>query len=41
VDALVQAMAAFDAPDSAGEVISQNVKEQLQPVITSSWQATT
>ena len=38
VDALVQAMAAFDAPTSAGEEIPQDVKDQLQPVLATSWQ---
>ncbi|WP_415891703.1 calcium-binding protein [Neptuniibacter sp. PT8_73] len=38
VDALVQAMAAFDAPGGAGEEIPQDVKDQLQPVLASSWQ---
>lgn len=32
-----QAIAAFDAPAGAGEVMPQDVKEQLQPVLTSSW----
>ena len=38
VDALVQAMAAFDAPNGVGEEIPQDVKDQLQPVLASSWQ---
>ncbi|WP_415896380.1 calcium-binding protein [Neptuniibacter sp. QD57_21] len=38
VDALVQAMAQFDAPNGVGEEIPQNVKDQLQPVLASSWQ---
>ncbi|RRC96646.1 hypothetical protein EHS89_20965, partial [Amphritea balenae] len=37
VDALVQAMAAFDAPTGVGSVIPDEVKEQLQPVLASSW----
>lgn len=37
VDALVQAMAVFDAPAGVGEVIPQNVKDQLQPILASSW----
>ena len=40
VDALVQAMAVFDAPSGAGEEIPQHVKDQLQPVLASSWQPT-
>ncbi|WP_415906202.1 calcium-binding protein [Neptuniibacter sp. QD72_48] len=39
VDALVQAMAVFDAPSGAGEEIPQNIKDQLQPVLATSWQA--
>ncbi|MDO6592253.1 DUF2235 domain-containing protein [Neptuniibacter sp. 1_MG-2023] len=30
----------FDAPTGAGEVIPQNVKDQLQPVLAASWQST-
>ncbi|MCV6611754.1 MAG: hypothetical protein OIF55_13350, partial [Amphritea sp.] len=37
IEALVQAMAVFDAPSGAGEVIPQNVQEQLQPVLAASW----
>ncbi|WP_188885297.1 putative Ig domain-containing protein, partial [Amphritea balenae] len=37
VDALVQAMAAFDAPTGVGSVIPDEVKEQLQPLLSSSW----
>lgn len=40
IDALVQAMAVFDAPSGAGEEIPQHVKDQLQPVLASSWQPT-
>ncbi|MFT6915291.1 MAG: Ca2+-binding RTX toxin-like protein [Motiliproteus sp.] len=39
VEALVQAMAAFDAPAGAGEIISGDVREQLQPMLASHWQA--
>ncbi|WP_415891706.1 calcium-binding protein [Neptuniibacter sp. PT8_73] len=38
IDALVQAMAVFDAPVHAGEIILQEVKDQLQPVLAASWQ---
>ena len=38
VDALVQAMATFDSPVGAGEEIPQYVREQLQPVLSASWQ---
>ncbi|WP_188861731.1 calcium-binding protein [Marinobacterium nitratireducens] len=37
IERLVAAMAVFDAPDGAGEVIPQDVREQLQPVLASSW----
>jgi Ca2+-binding RTX toxin-like protein len=40
IDALVQAMAVFDAPSGAGEEIPQHVNDQLQPVLASSWQPT-
>lgn len=39
VDALVQAMASFDAPAGSGEVLPQDVRDQLAPVLASSWQA--
>ncbi|MFC6669660.1 calcium-binding protein [Marinobacterium aestuariivivens] len=35
---LVSAMAAFDAPTGAGEIVPQDVREQLQPVLAASWQ---
>ena len=39
VEQLVSAMAAFDVPTGAGEVVPQEVKDQLQPIISaSSWQ---
>ncbi|PIE23660.1 MAG: hypothetical protein CSA60_04390, partial [Neptuniibacter caesariensis] len=37
VDALVQAMASFDAPSGAGEVLSQDMRNTLQPVLAASW----
>ncbi len=40
IDVLVQAMVVFDAPSEAGEEIPQYVKDQLQPVLASSWQPT-
>ncbi len=38
VDQLVSAMAAFDVPGGAGNVIPQDVIDQLQPVLVESWQ---
>jgi Ca2+-binding RTX toxin-like protein len=39
VDQLVAAMAAYNVPSGAGEVIPQAVREELQPVLAESWQA--
>jgi Ca2+-binding RTX toxin-like protein len=38
VDQLVNAMAAFDVPAGDGAVVPQDTKEQLAPVLSSSWQ---
>ena len=38
VDQLVSAMAAYSVPSGAGSVIAQDVKDELQPVITATWQ---
>jgi Ca2+-binding RTX toxin-like protein len=40
IERLVSAMAAFDAPSGVGEVIPQDVKDQLQPVLAASWHST-
>ncbi|MCV6609154.1 MAG: hypothetical protein OIF55_00115, partial [Amphritea sp.] len=37
IEALVQAMAVFDAPSGSGEVIPQNIQDHLQPVLAASW----
>lgn len=39
IERLVSAMAAFDAPSGAGEVIPQEIKDHLQPVLAASWQS--
>ncbi|WP_432695228.1 calcium-binding protein [Marinobacterium sp. YM272] len=39
IERLVSAMAAFDAPSGVGEVIPQDVKDQLRPVLAASWHA--
>ncbi len=38
VDQLVNAMAAFDVPDGVGEVISEQARIELEPVLASVWQ---
>ncbi|MCG7977901.1 MAG: RTX toxin, partial [Candidatus Thiodiazotropha endolucinida] len=38
VDQLVTAMAAYDVPSGAGSVIPQNVRDELQIVISETWQ---
>jgi Ca2+-binding RTX toxin-like protein len=38
VDKLVNAMAAFDVPDGVGEVISEQARTELEPVLASVWQ---
>ncbi len=38
IDQLVSAMAAFDVPSGAGNVIPQDIIDQLHPVIAESWQ---
>jgi hypothetical protein len=40
VDQLVNAMAAFDVPDGVGEVISQQARAELEPVLAAVWQLT-
>jgi len=35
---LVNAMAVFDVPSGVGAVVPQDVKDQLTPVLASSWQ---
>jgi len=40
VDQLVSAMAAYSVPSGAGNVIPQDVKDELQPVIVATWQTT-
>ncbi|SFK75742.1 calcium-binding protein [Methylophaga sulfidovorans] len=39
IDQLVSAMAAYDVPMGAGNVIPQDVKDNLQPVLANSWTA--
>ncbi|MCP4186990.1 MAG: calcium-binding protein, partial [Gammaproteobacteria bacterium] len=39
VDQLVSAMAAYSVPSGAGNVIPQDVKDALQPVLADTWQA--
>ncbi|MEW8439417.1 MAG: calcium-binding protein [Candidatus Thiodiazotropha taylori] len=39
VDQLVMAMASYDAPSGVGNVIPQDVRDALQPVLAESWQA--
>jgi hypothetical protein len=38
VDQLVSAMATFDVPSGSGNVIPQEVRDELQPVIAAAWQ---
>ncbi|MCU7904911.1 MAG: RTX toxin, partial [Candidatus Thiodiazotropha sp. (ex Epidulcina cf. delphinae)] len=38
VDQLVSAMAAYSVPSGAGNVIPQDVQDELQPVIAATWQ---
>lgn len=38
VDQLVSAMASYDVPLGAGNVVSQDVKDQLQTVLADTWQ---
>ena len=38
VDQLVNAMAAFDVPDGVGDVISEQARTELEPVLASVWQ---
>ncbi len=38
VEQLVSAMASYDVPSGAGNVIPQSVKDDLQPVLAASWQ---
>lgn len=40
VDQLVAAMAVYDVPSGAGNVIPQDVKDALQPVLAEAWQST-
>ncbi|MFT6350542.1 MAG: Ca2+-binding RTX toxin-like protein [Psychromonas sp.] len=39
VDQLVSAMATYDVPSGAGNVVPQDIKDQLQTVIAETWQA--
>lgn len=39
VDQLVSAMAAYDVPNGVGNVIPQDTKDALQPILTQSWLA--
>ena len=39
VEQLVNAMAAFDVPDGVGAVIPDDTRQQLEPTLTSVWQA--
>lgn len=39
IDQLVSAMAAYDVPMGSGNVIPQDVKDNLQPVLANSWAA--
>ncbi len=41
IERLVSAMAAFDAPSGVGEVIPQDIKDHLQPVLAASWHSST
>jgi len=38
VDQLVTAMASFDVPSGVGSIVTQDVKDNLQPVIAQRWQ---
>ncbi|MDX1695294.1 MAG: calcium-binding protein, partial [Ketobacteraceae bacterium] len=38
VDQLVSAMAAYDVPSGAGDIIPQETRDALQPVLADSWQ---
>jgi Ca2+-binding RTX toxin-like protein len=39
IERLVSAMASFDVQSGAGEILPQEVKDQLQPVLANSWHA--
>ncbi|MCP4487098.1 MAG: calcium-binding protein, partial [Gammaproteobacteria bacterium] len=39
IDQLVSAMASYSVPSGAGNVIPQDVKDALQPILADSWQA--
>ncbi|MEW8470405.1 MAG: hypothetical protein AB2637_17845, partial [Candidatus Thiodiazotropha sp.] len=39
VDQLVTAMAAYDVPAGVGNVLPQEVSDELQPVLAENWQA--
>jgi Ca2+-binding RTX toxin-like protein len=39
VDLLVSAMAVYDVPSGAGNIVPQDIKDQLQTVIAETWQA--
>ncbi len=41
IERMVSAMAAFDAPSGVGEVIPQDIKDHLQPVLAASWHSST
>ncbi|MEW8203416.1 MAG: calcium-binding protein [Candidatus Thiodiazotropha endolucinida] len=41
IDQLVTAMAAYDVPSGIGNVIPQNVQDNLQPVLAENWQVIT
>ncbi len=38
VDQLVSAMAAFGRPDAEGDIVSGQLREELEPVLASVWQ---
>ena len=40
VEQLVSAMASYNVPSGAGSVVPQDVKDELQSVITAAWQTT-
>ncbi|MEJ2074461.1 MAG: calcium-binding protein, partial [Reinekea sp.] len=40
VEQLVSAMASYSVPSGAGNVIHQEVKDELQPVLAETWQTT-
>jgi hypothetical protein len=39
VDQLVAAMAAYDVPAGVGNVIPQEIRDELQPLLAENWQA--